>query len=531
MTAEHTKNNEQQKAKSNSNIQKNETETTSAEKDVVSEEEKTVLQEFLSPTLPPPLPPDKCPLFCCFYAEFDNVVGPQIIHQSPPNFMDQPIDRMEESDQINNTLLQKTFNNDEGEENKATKETGSEKSIFDSTCDYIITGNELAGKMLSVSTHNMHILTRPTVISDKRYERNSLFFCVGFVIRRSESKSPFRPCLARWADALLKLEVEHNFLSNKKGQLQSILRTLLMRLNAGECNLVLTREQAALNLKLFRPPKTMAPPVADYVVPVLLRKDWQIQMFDWDLAINWVVNNIDGISNAKALSEKLEVDLEMVEACLRVLFHHNVIALVDMFFYSNRYEATGKELLLDSKLLDHAMEFVAKGRGYVSNFDDSDHTTKFFAKANSTTHSGSVIVAPLTDEVLKGALVELYYSFDRTKTMADVLCERTRNATMNQQQQQQWQQILEELDHRRFITFGVIHGLLQRVHNYPLATGISATRQSSNAASSSSFAYQVAAQMNGRSCDDALVSQFERPIDELIRIVRTVGTVADLYAA
>mmetsp|Transcript_7155 Transcript_7155/g.10449 ORF Transcript_7155/g.10449 Transcript_7155/m.10449 type:complete len:495 (+) Transcript_7155:96-1580(+) len=472
-----------------------------------AESEKTILQEFLSPNLPTPLPPEKCPLFCCFYAEFDNVVGPQIVHQSPPNFMDQQMGNIA-SDQIN-TLLQKTFNNDEGEENKATKETGNEQSIFDSTCDYIITGNELAGKILTVSTHNMHILTRPTVISDNRYERNSLFFCVGFVIRRSEDVSPFRPCLARWANALLKLEVEHHFLSNKKAQLQPILRTLLMRLNAGECNLVLTKEQAAFNVKLFRPPKTVAPPVADYVVPVLLRKDWQIQMFDWDLAINWVVNNIDGISNAKALSEKLEIDLEMVEACLRVLCHHNVIALVDMFFYSNRYEATGKQL--EGKLLDNAIEYVGKGRG-ANMVDDSDHT-KIFA----------------VDEKLKLSIVELYYSFDRTQTMADIFCEKTKSTTMNNygRNDQQWQQLLEELDHRRFITFGVIHGLLQRIHNNPLAMIAPSSRKSSN----SSFAYQVAAQMNGRSCDDALVSQFEWPIEELIRTVRTVGAVADLYAA
>jgi len=323
---------------------------------------------------------------------------------------------------------------------------------------------------------------------------------VGFVIRKLEDTNPFRPCLARWANALLKLEVDYHFLSRKKAQLQSILRALLIRLNAGECNLVLTKEQAALNLKLFRPPKMIAPPVVDYVVPVLLRKDWQIQMFDWDLAINWVVNNIDGISNAKALSEKLEVDLEMVEACLRVLCHHNVIALVDMFFYSNRYEATGKQL--EGKKIDDAVEYVGKGRVMM---DDSDH---------------KVFASPLGDENLKKAILELYYSFDRTKTMADVFCDKTKITAHGNDQQ--WQQVLEELDHRRFITFGVIHGLLQRIHNYPLAI---VSRKSN------SFAYQVAAQMNGRTCDDSLVSQFERPIEELIRIVRTVGAVADLYAA
>lgn len=62
--------------------------------------------------------------------------------------------------------------------------------------------------------------------------------------------------------------------------------------------------------------------------------------YDWDLAINWVVMHIDGVANARQISKKSEVDMEMVRACLRVLKHHGVIALVDMFFYTNRYEFT-----------------------------------------------------------------------------------------------------------------------------------------------------------------------------------------------
>ena len=70
--------------------------------------------------------------------------------------------------------------------------------------------------------------------------------------------------------------------------------------------------------------------------------------------------HIDGIANARQISKMAEVDLEMVRACLRVLKHHGVIALVDMFCYSNRYERTEK--VADSKLLGEAAEFVTKRR-------------------------------------------------------------------------------------------------------------------------------------------------------------------------
>jgi nitrogen permease regulator 2-like protein len=42
-------------------------------------------------------------------------------------------------------------------------------------------------------------LTRPTIISNERYERNSLLFSVGFVLRRETDIRPFRPILSKFA--------------------------------------------------------------------------------------------------------------------------------------------------------------------------------------------------------------------------------------------------------------------------------------------------------------------------------------------
>jgi Nitrogen permease regulator 2 len=84
------------------------------------------------------------------------------------------------------------------------------------------------------------------------------------------------------------------------------------------------------------------------------------------LAINWVSLHIDGITNARRIAQKAEVDMEMVRACLRVLKHHGVIALVDMFYYSNRYEPTTKAASLlagkDNQLLREAVDFCIRHR-------------------------------------------------------------------------------------------------------------------------------------------------------------------------
>ena len=127
---------------------------------------------------------------------------------------------------------------------------------------------------------------------------------------------------------------------------------------------MLLDRSTALNLKLFHPPKPPASPVHNYHVPVLLVRDFQLGYYEWDLAINWVILHIDGVTNAQQISVKAEVDLEMVLACLRVLRHHRVISVVDIFLYSNRYECTERAAGMlagkEDKLLQEAVDFAVK---------------------------------------------------------------------------------------------------------------------------------------------------------------------------
>lgn len=412
-----------------------------------------------------PKHPSKCPIFCCFYAEFDIKRGPVVRYQSPEHFMDQNIDittpeihellakTFDNLEERERTVLQHEQNeqppekgdndntpppaaaaapithavvadkqggedaapskrfegmmmnrttswsrdadgpnsknrdrkNDEEEHNQDDDESVilhrrsspiepvvavAGESIFDATSEYIITGSELTGKIITLSTHSMHVMTRPTQITHERYERNALLFSVGVVLRRAADPRPFRPLISKLALTLRSMEIEGGALSDpqKVPRIQPLLERLLVSMNSSrwECNLLLD-QSTVLNLKLFHPPKPQAAPVFDYQVPVMLIRDVQMQMHEWDLAINWVVLHIDGITNARQISIRAQVDLEMVLACLRVLKHHGVIAVVDMFLYSNRYEFTDRaasSLLArgDDQLLQEMAEFVLKQR-------------------------------------------------------------------------------------------------------------------------------------------------------------------------
>lgn len=242
------------------------------------------------------------------------------------------------------------------------------QSIFDSTSEYIITGSELTGKIITLSTHDVHVMTRPTQITNERYERNSLLFSIGMVLRRAADPRPFRPLISKLAMTLRSMEIESGILSDPikvRRTIQPLLERILISMNSPrwECNLLLDRS-TSLNLKLFHPPKPPASPVHNYQVPVLLVRDFQLGYYEWDLAINWVILHIDGITNARQISVKAEVDLEMVLACLRVLKHHGVISVVDMFLYTNRYECTERAAAMltgkEDKLLQEAIDFTVK---------------------------------------------------------------------------------------------------------------------------------------------------------------------------
>jgi Nitrogen permease regulator 2 len=154
-------------------------------------------------------------------------------------------------------------------------------SIFDSTSEFIITGTELTSKIITLSAHSWHVMTRPTIISNSRYERNTLLFSVGFLLRRAADPSPFRPLLSKLAVTLQAMEEESGFLTKQahRPRLQILLERVLLSLNSSEyeCNLLLSPSNA-LHLKLYHPPKPETALVHDYQVPILLRRDLQLQM-------------------------------------------------------------------------------------------------------------------------------------------------------------------------------------------------------------------------------------------------------------
>lgn len=315
--------------------------------------------------------------------------------------------------------------------------------------------------------------------------------------------------------------------------------------------------------------------------------------YDWDLAINWVSLHIDGTANAMQISRKAEVDMEMVRACLRVLSHHGVIALVDMFFYSNRYECTEKVASLfsengDSKVLQKAVEFIVKRRASThttcsaattrnsdaspeinstsprtrmldpnqSNFMSASLQAESLvgraatrrplsASPNSNTqeHIASVKKRDDYDEIRK-AVAEFFCALQRTTTIGDLWTSLvTRRIPLGTSSDINWKNMFQIFDHRRLATFGQVHGLIRRVHAFPLLVDLKEAATAPAPAEVNHNGEQdraarslgqgrncivadkrrkaislAASMMDGMTCDDAIVCACEMPFDEILRL-------------
>ncbi|CAI5735732.1 unnamed protein product [Hyaloperonospora brassicae] len=331
-----------------------------------------------------------------FYSEFDNVAGPVILFQAPPNVLS--------------------------------------NEVFDSVSGYIIIDKALCGKIITVRAQQMKIVGYPVCIEDDKYHRNALLFNIGFVFNDHVETAPYRPIIRKLGAVVEGMEKESGFLydPNKKALLGTILPQILRDLTLnGECTIPVDAANI-INLKLF--PSLQDPPsVCEYQVPVAIR-DLRalLENSEWDLALQQIVPFIDGVRYVKRISLEADVEIAIVKKCVRQLLYYGCVTLIDIFLHSNIYANTPKIAVLanDQKLQAECAVYIAK----------SGYAPPSFAR-----------------------IFALYCSVQPSLRMSDFAVV--------------YFESLAFIDVRRFITFGLIHGFLRRVHRYPICIDRSSSPQ------------------------------------------------------
>ncbi|RCH86317.1 chitin deacetylase, partial [Rhizopus stolonifer] len=147
---------------------------------------------------------------------------------------------------------------------------------------------------------------------------------------------------------------------------------------------------------------------------------------NWDITVQKVASLIDGINHVKRIAEIANVKPQWARQSLEHMMYYGCIILTDIFQYSNIY-AVKPEI---TKLFDHKSGLAQECSKYVAYSS--------------------------VPEISIERVYALYCGFKYGLTVRDWM-EEQQVASLH-------------VDERRVISFGVIKGLIYRVHKYPILT-------------------------------------------------------------
>lgn len=377
------------------------------------------------------------PIRGLFYAEFDNIAGPRIVTQSPSGFI---------SDEDFELIGEHT----------------------------IVSANDVAGRVVTIAHPGFRpdggpgksgspspstVVAFPVCLSHSKYPRNAFIYCVGVILPSGTPTGPYEPVLRKLGAYLYGMETESEFLSQRarKAGLEPLLASIRSGLNSrGEC-FVAVDSCDTIALKLF-PSLPPPPTVRDHDVPVRVRDldrlagpghaGWALLTDDgaglhdssWDLIFRLILPLIDGVSFVRAIAEAADVEASLVRSAVAQLAYYGLVVLVDVFSYSNVYATcpAGLQRLMREPALQTAVSLYAAL--------DPD------ARNDSSTSGGTLPPA--------STITRLYMAFGAGSRICDVCAQGDTRGL--------------GVDDRRLAVFGVIHGVLRRVHKYPVPAAAAA---------------------------------------------------------
>ena len=326
-------------------------------------------------------------------------------------------------------------------------------------------------------------------------------------------------------------EIENEFLFqlSSKSTIEAILNKVLYSVQMrGEC-LIPIDACNTLTLKLF-PSLPIPPSPEDYEVPIMIKNLETLQygimtnngyksMDDnnWDLALRILLPYINGINYIKQISIYADVDITIVKKVIQNLIHYGCVKLVDIFQYSNIYATTPQlsDLLLNDELRAIAIKYISNDDNYI---EEIEHYNQILIQqqqlySNNNIGGSTTNLVPEEDEEMENTnksqqdITTNDQDDDKESVTSSVtsyystVSNQSRNSTNNPHQIStfppkpftypsfdyvfrlytsfgagarvcdicvQYNTIKHHIDDRRLLRFGILYGILKRIHKYPI---------------------------------------------------------------
>ncbi|KAI9805850.1 MAG: hypothetical protein M1825_000464 [Sarcosagium campestre] len=391
-----------------------------------------------------------------FFSKFLTKKGPKVLHQVPRN------------------SITRSPSDDDNDDNGTY---AAPLIDFEPIRTLLIPRQELCDRLVTICSNRYRIISYPVCISSHRYDRNELIFNFAIVLEEDKESVGYATVVRKLARLFRALEEQGEFLSRdvaceKVGALCEILFEDLN--NYCEC-MIPVDDSNTINLKLF-PLYPPPPNIQAWHVPLSTVRLSSLLDENWDLTMQEIVPFIDGISSVRRIAELADADFELVKKCFEHLLYYNCLITLDIFQFSAIYAPTPDlaALVSDTAMQTECAAYIAKSAGQSS------------------------IPIP--------RLMALYTSLRHGQPLKYWCIEHKAQ--------------LLEIDVRRFITFGVIKGLLYRVHKYAVGRDLH---------TSPAWTPRPQGVLDGRCCFDEVCEEMRIPEKELLGKLKRLGEVVVVH--
>ncbi|KAI1414119.1 nitrogen permease regulator 2 [Hypoxylon sp. FL1857] len=310
------------------------------------------------------------------------------------------------------------------------------------------------------------ILGFPVSIPNERYHRNEFIFNFGLVVESDVDQIPYERLVRRLAVTFAEMERQHGYLSSDgrsddgRRPIESLLEIIKEDLNNyGEC-MIPVDDANTLNMKLF-PYHPPPPPVHGWHVPVPKMKLADIVDPTWDLTLQKIIPHIDGVNDVRRIAWLADVSLPLTQIALQHLLYYDTILLLDMFFFGSCYAPR-----------PGVHDFIANHDGLVDECAgyvciNTPISVPSGSAAASTVGEGSKDAVDASDVVGRQPPPQQQQvsNYQLIKLMTTFCVGRSVMEWIKLHQDAGFD-VLRYIDVRRLVQFGVIKGLLYRVHKY-----------------------------------------------------------------
>ncbi|KAI1459915.1 nitrogen permease regulator 2 [Annulohypoxylon moriforme] len=366
---------------------------------------------------------------------------------------------------------------------------------FDIIQEYIIPRKAFFNRFMTVNSpdNKYSILGFPVSIPDERYHRNEFIFNFGLVVESDCDQIPYERLVRRLAVTFAEMERQHGYLSSSSSSvstststnpglatnprsnpllctspdssrrpIESLLEIVKEDLNNyGEC-MIPVDDANTLNMKLF-PYHAPPPPVRGWHVPVPKMKLADIVDATWDLTLQKIIPHVDGVNDVRRIAWLADVSLPLTQIALQHLLYYDTVLLLDMFFFGSCYAPRpGVHDFIANRdgLVDECAGYVcisnpmAAGRG--SGVGDGSAAGDVAKDGGKDVVDAAGGLAGGQQGVSNYQLIKLMTTFCAGRSVMEWI----------KLHQDSGFDVLRHIDVRRLVQFGVIKGLLYRVHKY-----------------------------------------------------------------